>query len=345
MNTKHSTAELERRRRLAVARIAEGWTQGKVAAFLGVNIRTVGMWWARHRADPVHGLDAKPRSGAKPKLTSEQEAEVLAWFREPATHFGFSNELWTAARVAQLIERNFGVVFNSNYISAWLAQRRITPQKPDTQARERDPAKIAHWLENDWSEIKRKLDGGAHLTLIDEAGALLMPLVRRTLAPRGQTPILKHRARQREKVSMIAALTVSVASPEPRLHFRTYPKDYVNNHKAADFVKHLLGELPGEVAVLWDGGPMHKGDPIRQLLADHDRLSLFRLPPYCPHFNPVEYLWSWLKYGKICNFAATDAASLDVVVRDHLDNACTRPALLQGFWDHCELPPCQLIAT
>jgi len=345
MNIKPTPSELERRRRLAVARITEGWTHTQVAEFLNVNIRTVGLWWARHRADPVHGLDAKPHPGAKPKLTSEQEAEVLSWFGQSPTAFGFANELWTAARVAQLIERKFGVAYNSHYLSDWLARRRITSQKPDTQPRERDPVKIARWLDEEWPVLKKKLDAGAHLTLIDEAGALLMPLVRRTLAPRGQTPILKHRARHREKVSLIAALTVSRAKPEPRLHFRTHPKDYVNNQKAADFVRHLLAEIPGELAVLWDGGPMHKGDPIRQLLAEHDRLSIHRLPPYCPDFNPVEYLWSWLKYGKLCNYAPSDAAALDIVLRENLESVCLRPLLLQGFWDHCELPNYQLMTV
>lgn len=192
---------------------------------------------------------------------------------------------------------------------------------------------------------KKKVADGASLTLIDEAGALLAPLVRRTLAPRGQTPILKHRARHREKVSLIAALTLRAHQPEPLLHFRTYPRDYVNNVKAAEFVRGILEQIPGEVVVLWDGGPMHKGESIRALLREDPRLSIVRLPPYCPHFNPVEYLWSWLKYGQLPNFAAPDALALDEAVRGRLSHAQTQPSLLQGFWDHCELPNEQLLAT
>jgi transposase len=151
-----SSIERERRRRLAVARIADGWAHQHVAAFFGVNIRTVGAWWARHRADPVHGLDAKPHLGAKPKLTPDQETIVLAWFGQPATQFGFPNELWTAGRVAQLIEQTFHVHFHPHYVSAWLAQRRITPQKPEKQARERDPVKIQRWIDDEWNTVKKK---------------------------------------------------------------------------------------------------------------------------------------------------------------------------------------------
>lgn len=166
--------------------------------------------------------------------------------------------------------------------------------------------------------------------------------MRRTLAPRGHTPIFKHRARHREKVSLIAALVFGAARAEVGLHFRTYPKDYVNNVKAADFLRAVLAQVPGEVVVLWDGGPMHKGEPIRALLREYPRLSLVRLPPYCPHFNPVEYLWSWLKYGQLPNFAAPDAQALDEAVRGRLLAAQSNGQLLWGFWDHCELPDTML---
>jgi transposase len=155
-----SAVELERRRRLAVTRIAEGWPQTKVAAFLGVDPRTVRDWWARHQADAEHGLDAKPHPGRPRKLTPDQENTVLSWFSRSATDFGFANELWTAGRVAQLIYKECGVRFHPHYLSAWLARRRITPQKPEKQARERDPAKIERWLANDWVGVKKKWPRG-----------------------------------------------------------------------------------------------------------------------------------------------------------------------------------------
>jgi putative transposase len=163
-------------------------------------------------------------------------------------------------------------------------------------------------------------------------------LVRRTLARRGHTPLLKQRGRHREKVSLVAALVWSTALAGLALHFRTYPKDYVNNVKAADFLRAVLAEVPGEVVVLWDGSSNHKGEPIRQLLRQEPRLSLVRLPPYCPEFNPVEYLWAWLKYGQVPNFAPGDALALEEVVTGHLRTAQKSAQLLRGFWDHCELP-------
>jgi len=173
--------------------------------------------------------------------------------------------------------------------------------------------------------------------LIDEAGALLAPLVRRTLAPRGHTPLLKHRAKQREKVSLAAALTFSHAH-ELGLYFRTYPKDYVNNVKAAGFLDGLLQEVPGPVVVLWDRGNMHKGDPIRDLKQKYPRLRTEFLPPYAPDLNPVELLWSYLKYGKLANFAPQDTAQLEQRLLDHLMYAQKTPRLLASFWHWSQLP-------
>src|SRR5262249_19871995 len=146
-----------RRPRLPPPRPPAAWPQPHAAASSGVHPRTLPDWWARHQADPTHGLDAKPHPGRTPKLTPAQEGTVLSWFGRSATDFGFPNELWTAGRVAQLIQKEFGVRFHPHYVSAWLAQRRITPQKPDQQARERDPAQIEHWLAHDWVEVKKKL--------------------------------------------------------------------------------------------------------------------------------------------------------------------------------------------
>src|SRR5262249_56141343 len=59
----------------------------------------------------------------------------------------------------------------------------------------------------------------AALVFIDESGLLLAPVVRRSWAPRGQTPILYQRGRAREKVSMIAALTLSPRRRRVGLYF------------------------------------------------------------------------------------------------------------------------------
>lgn len=149
-----SAAELERRRLLAVDRVRCGYSQQETANFLGVSKSAVSQWMKSYRKRGEAGLQAKPRPGRPRKLTKRQERTVLGWFQKSATDFGFANELWTAPRVAKLIRRQWGVKFHERYLNQWLAERRITPQKPQRQPRERDEGTIAKWLRYDWPQLQ-----------------------------------------------------------------------------------------------------------------------------------------------------------------------------------------------
>jgi len=157
----HGTAaELERRRLLAVGRVRSGYTHQEVADFLGVCRTSVTRWMAAYRKHGRRGLKAKPHPGRTPRLTAEQEREVLSWFSRSPTEFGWPTELWSGPRVAALIRRKFRVKFHPRYINQWLAERRITPQKPTRQARERNEREIRRWLREEWPRIKKVLGVG-----------------------------------------------------------------------------------------------------------------------------------------------------------------------------------------
>jgi putative transposase len=166
--------------------------------------------------------------------------------------------------------------------------------------------------------------------LVDETGCLVAPLVRRTQAPRGKTPILKQRGRHREKVSVIAALSLSPGRKRVGLYAQTHPRSFINSSKTALFLRQLLRHLRGRVILVWDRGNMHKGPPIRKLLADYPRLDTEFLPPYAPDLNPVEHLWRHLKLDRLVNFAPDDADQLDNYLTDYLDDAKHDPRRLKA---------------
>lgn len=166
----------------------------------------------------------------------------------------------------------------------------------------------------------------------------MSPLVRRTLAPEGKTPVLRPKAGHREKVSLIAALSFSPRRHRLGLYWRSYPREYVNNERAAAFLRYLLRHLRGSVIVVWDGGTMHKGGPIAEVLQDYPRLSLEKLPPYAPELNPVEFLWNHLKYGVLANLVPDTVFQLDAVLRKHLHRAQRSPARLHSFCESSKLP-------
>jgi transposase len=161
MRTRGSADELEYRRRLAVERVSEGYSTQEVADFLGVDPSTVRRWLAAFRDRGDAGLVVRPVSGRPSKLTPTQEKIALRWLTESPTHHGFGTELWTAARLGELIREEFGVGLNPRYLCTWVRDRGFTPQKPQPVARERDPKVIAAWLESDWPRVKKKRGGRA----------------------------------------------------------------------------------------------------------------------------------------------------------------------------------------
>lgn len=155
MRSKGSASELEARRRLAVQRLNEGWTQAAVASFLGVHPVTVAKWVARYRASGDGGLSAKPTPGRPRFLRPAQERRVLGWLADKPTAHGFRTDLWTARRVAELIRRRFGVSFHPGYLREWLSKRGYSPQKPARRARQRNQPAIDRWVAEDWPRIQK----------------------------------------------------------------------------------------------------------------------------------------------------------------------------------------------
>jgi transposase len=92
-------------------------------------------------------------------LSRTQEKVVRRWLSDLPTDHGFPTDLWSAPRLARLIEQEFDIRFHPEYLVRWLRQRGFTPQKPRRRARERDDRAIAHWLAHDWPRIQKKRGG------------------------------------------------------------------------------------------------------------------------------------------------------------------------------------------
>src|SRR6185437_15040907 len=149
----------------------------------------------------------------------------------------------------------------------------------------------------------------------------------------------KHKASHREKVSVAAALWLPPRRNRLHLAYQTLVNGYFSNVEVAEFLDGAVQGLPGPVIVIWDGGPMHKGDPIRELLEkSKGRLDIEPLPPHAPVLMPVEFLRRWLKYGRLCNFTPQDAQHLNEAVVRELDAGKDNQVLLSNFFHQSDLP-------
>jgi transposase len=104
------------------------------------------------------------------------------------------------------------------------------------------------------------------------------------------------------------------------------------------FLRDLLHHLRGKVIVVWDGGSNHKGPLVRAILRRFRRLQLERFPAYAPDLNPVEMLWSHMKYGLMANFVPRHVKHLDRVVNQHLAVTARDSKLIRSLWAASKLP-------
>jgi len=340
MRPKGTAAELERRRRRAVQLLGQGEAPGAVARILGVRPSSLHRW--RRMACRPEGLAAKPVSGARRRLSDPQLAELEHLLRQGATAHGFPNELWTSARVAQLIHRHFGVQFHPDYVRRMLRRRLDwTSHKPQVRPRQRNDKEVERWKADEFPRIVREAwRRKARIAWLDESGFLLTPLVRRTLAPRGERVVMRCSAK-RDRVSAISCVTLSPQAMHVGLYYWLYSNHNIHGEEVVEFLKYLTGKIPGAWTVVWDRSNIHgKSKVVKAWLARHPQVVVEDFPAHDPDADPAEWVWSWAKYGKLCNLCPADAEELFDAVLDALDELKRQPRLLASFVMDAGLPLC-----
>jgi transposase len=178
----------------------------------------------------------------------------------------------------------------------------------------------------------------ARLVCLDETGFMMAPLIRRTWAPRGQTPALVVSKRSHEKVSGIGALVVSPQRRRITPYLALHPKKNVRGPEVLDFLRQLRRHNPGDLFLLWDQGQPHRHQLVRAYLAKHPHWHPLWLPGYAPELNPQEQVWSYFKYGRLSNFAPDDVEQIRDAVRREARRVKRSSSLLKAFFRHSELP-------
>ena len=125
----------------------QGWAGSRIAEALGVSQGAVSQWLKAARAGGRQALRRRPRGAKAPKLSAEQRAQLPALLAQGAESYGFIGEVWTTARVAEVIRREFGVRHHPAHVSRILKAIGWTVQKPIQRARPRNEAAITAWRE------------------------------------------------------------------------------------------------------------------------------------------------------------------------------------------------------
>jgi transposase len=79
------------------------------------------------------------------RLTAEQKAQIPVLVAKGAEAYGFRGDVWTASRVAEVIDRTFGVRYHRDHVGRLLREAGWSRQQPLERATQRDEAAIKAW--------------------------------------------------------------------------------------------------------------------------------------------------------------------------------------------------------
>ncbi len=156
MRARRDFEALQNRRMAAADMFARGKRQVDVVDKLGVSAQTASRWHRTFLAEGKKGLAGAGRAGRLPKLSDEQLAQVEQALLQGPRANGFPTEMWTLARVANLIETVTGIRYGQTQTWTLLRERLgWSKQRPARRAVERDDEAIATWVKQDWPRIKK----------------------------------------------------------------------------------------------------------------------------------------------------------------------------------------------
>ncbi|QUH00658.1 IS630 family transposase [Saccharopolyspora erythraea] len=178
---------------------------------------------------------------------------------------------------------------------------------------------------------------GAWICFQDESGFSLLPAVRATWAPRGQTPVLRHRFSWK-RMSMSGALAYRQDRSAAVFVFQIKEDSY-NTTSLIEFLTDLHTHLDGEpVTLIWDGLPAHRSKAMKAWLATQRHwLVVERLPGYAPDLNPVEQVWGNLKATELANLCPNVIDEAHAAAETGLERIGNSYQLCYSFLEHTGL--------
>lgn len=159
MRPKGSAEVLEARRHRALRLLDEGRSLNEVARLLDCAPSSVMRWRDARAVGGAKALRVRFSPGRPPKLSARDRRRLVQQLLRGARAHGYATELWTTARIARVIAREFRVRYHRAHVGRLLHGLGWSVQKPERRALERNEAKIEHWKRETWPHIKKKSRG------------------------------------------------------------------------------------------------------------------------------------------------------------------------------------------
>jgi len=305
-----------------------GWSQRDIAEALDVSEVALSGWLARARDGGPESLRSRPAPGRPPRLSPAQVRSIpeLLWHGPEA--YGFRGQVWTCARVARVIEVEFGVRYHKDHVGRLLKGLHWTPQQPIKRAIQRDDEAIQRWRDETWPELRRRARRERRaLVFEDESGFYLLPGVVKTYAPEGLTPVLREK-QTRDHLSVMGGMT-----PEGKV-YTLARQESLNGLHSIEFLIHLGRVASDRLLVIWDGSPIHRRAEVQEFVSGtRGGVWLEALPGYAPDLNPWdEGGWHHLKDVEMRNLVCRDLDELHQELDLAVGRLRQKPHLVRSFF-------------
>jgi transposase len=150
-----TTKQLEQRRRKAVELLEQGHGIRETARLISASASTVSDWRTAYNELGEGFFEAHSPPGRQSSLSDKQKLQLEKLLLKGARRNGYATELWTLRRVAEVIEKHFGIGYELSSVWHILKGMGWSCQKPERRARERDEKAVAIWRKKGWSRIKK----------------------------------------------------------------------------------------------------------------------------------------------------------------------------------------------
>jgi transposase len=159
MRPRGSAELIEDRRHRALRLLDEGLSLNEVGRRIGCAPSSVLRWRDLRDEEGPEGLAVRSAPGRPRKLTEAQRKRLVRILLKGALARGYRTELWTTARIAEVIEATFGVQYHRDHVGRLMHGLGWSSQKPERRALERDEERIERWKREDWPRVKKTPSG------------------------------------------------------------------------------------------------------------------------------------------------------------------------------------------
>ena len=288
-----------------------------------LSISCLYQWRQAFLLRSMDSLVSHHSGGRRPKLTPRQKKRLVELLEAGPQVVGCETACWTSVLIRVLIWREFGVLYNCQYVCTLLHNLGFSFQKARCVSDHLDAVRRHAWLRG-WPMSLRAAKRRKGLILFeDEASFAQWGSLSYTWARRGQQPEVKTSGK-RKGYKVFGALEYFSG----RLFSQGIEGRFASDSYQA-FLRTILAQTTAPLFLIHDGARYHTSQATTQFLAQHaDRLTVHPLPSYSPDDNPIEYLWKKTKKRATHNQYFKEFALLTVSVEKALAYFAVHPEMV-----------------